>query len=654
MIKFHQGKKGLVFIAISIFLIAFYNYCSSSNFNDTGKIWGINFNYMAFAISFLGAAVVALIVYTVSIVLEGVLSKRAACITLSSFYSLFMIGIICWIYKVYMLENTEFSGTDLAYSFFREQVVSKAAYFAIMLCICLSSTIIFGAFTNGKKEKKKIIRVGFCLIIGFVASMLTFAPNPYRNNMWGAYHADAYINSIINVAHYVPYSDSMTSIYGHYGIVYLPFVKVFGDNLTAVAFTISLFVFLLYLAVGYIADYLVENDLLYCMVLIGVGGIGTTFFGMGQYWQVYPHRMLFPVLTLALIVFDTKRTLSVNKKVICYFLLAVLSLVFNIETGFVCMVVISVYVILIQPTIKMKFLGAISSLLYVVISFLTSFLIVNAYNLICGGYWNSIATFVFPIGSDIYNMFEILRAPLSDGCSIFIIPLVIFCSSIFFGLFEYVVDRKNEQRNVDIQKLPVIISVALCGLGLFTYYMDRPAPSCLGISHVNMILLLGTFSSFPRITMEKIKSIFSDSEIWFSKGIKTITCVLLVYFAFEAIIGLGGALSDRNKTVWQIKSFNNSIEEVKKSIPENTMGLFVGEIYYQLGWKNMVYTIDGADMNEIGISAIKDAIKEQDLIVVNEAAKNLWSLSSEDEGFVLDDTLITNDFTLLIYRRGGK
>lgn len=84
------------------------------------------------------------------------------------------------------------------------------------------------------------------------------------------------------------------------------------------------------------------------------------------------------------------------------------------------------------------------------------------------------------------------------------------------------------------------------------------------------------------------------------------------------------------------------------------MGLFVGEIYYQLGWKNMVYTIDGADMNEIGISAIKDAIKEQDLIVVNEAAKNLWSLSSEDEGFVLDDTLITNDFTLLIYRRGGK
>lgn len=116
----------------------------------------------------------------------------------------------------------------------------------------------------------------------------------------------------------------------------------------------------------------------------------------------------------------------------------------------------------------------------------------------------------------------------------------------------------------------------------------------------------------------------------------------------------GGALSDRNKTVWQIKSFNNSIEEVKKSIPENTMGLFVGEIYYQLGWKNMVYTIDGADMNEIGISAIKDAIKEQDLIVVNEAAKNLWSLSSEDEGFVLDDTLITNDFTLLIYRRGGK
>ena len=95
----------------------------------------------------------------------------------------------------------------------------------------------------------------------------------------------------------VPYTHNVTSIYGHYGLFFkIPMKLVHGDFRAFGLMMGGLG------ALTYIGAFLVLQMLVRRRILRVVAAFALAFpvLGMrgGYYWQVWPHRVLFPVLLL--------------------------------------------------------------------------------------------------------------------------------------------------------------------------------------------------------------------------------------------------------------------------------------------------------------------------------------------------------------------
>ena len=634
-----NNRIGLTTIAIFSFLIIFYKCASHSIWNDIGVIKGINFNIVAYAVSFLGAVLIGVTVYSLSsrLVLGGT-SKRM----LNVAYSIFLVIFILFVCLVYRDEPKLYAGYEFSISFFREQVQSRRVFLAVAMAV---SILVYSSINKKIKEKTrtKQLRLMISLAVACVCALLSFAPNVYKNNKWGIYHVDAYINSIINVAHFIPYNTSTTSIYGHYGIIYLPFVKLFGDSTFAIIVAISLFVLIMYLSISHILDFFIDNDLLFTITLIAISGISTTYFGAGQYYQGYPHRMLFCFFVINLIILYEKNQFQTAKRLLVSVSFGMIACLFNLETGMVCATVMGIYEFMNgnAPILK-RFSRIVWIAVFCVICFCGAYAIVCIYNKLVGGQLTTIKDFVYPIGSDAFDMQSILRTPLYESGG-FILQLFVFFSMTTIYVHKLIIRNEVKNRTKDI----VALCLAMSGIGVMTYFMNRTAPTCLAISHIQFVMCMGIACQELGWHCEGVEH---NPEVFFKNASSVILCVFCIYFALEGFIGLGGALNDRNNTVWDTKSYARSIKVLQDEVPENTLGVFMGEAYYSLGWTNMVYTMDWADITDCGIKKISEEVGKADSFLILEVMRGEKHIY-EPEGFHIRKKVETPDFTALLYEK---
>lgn len=613
-------------MGVAAILAAIFQMASKSRINEGDGMWhGLNFNLAVY----VGSLCAAFLIYMIFAAAADLIRRKRAASGYSPvtsnlrrrilyvIYTAFAAASFVLIYEIYAKECDGFAGEGAA-TYLRQQV-PHGLYFGFIVFIVAATLFSFAGKekTAGRNIR---FRIALALIFAVINAIALYCPNIFVDRASGVAHVHAVTNSIVHVAHFKPYDAHNISIYGHYGLICLPFVKLLGDDLFAVMQTIVVMGFVTFAAAFYTVNKVVRRDSAYFMALLSITGTTTLLNRRGHYFQTNPIRLLFPMLTLALIAYDTYRKDREKKKLVILLELAVGcgAVIWNNETGLFCVCVMMCVIVFRSlyehPLWSRYTLSAVGrAILYGLICAAGAYGIVNLYNIVCGGTVISPRLFIYPIHSGNYD-YNHLRAPLSSVASLYFAQILLFFLTALITLRRHYLKISTSEKPDTLY-----FALALSGLSSLIYFMNRTAYGNIAISYIQMCILLASYGEdalgFSKAAFrERLKSPFTY--------FKTLMTVLVfgcsMWLAIESVLYINACLDVRANNTWKTESMIAGIEEIRAKVPENTFGIgfCVPELYYQLGWDSALPMIDWSDMNELNREyAIEEALKHEYVLV---------------------------------------
>ncbi|TXJ13412.1 hypothetical protein [Brachyspira aalborgi] len=286
------------------------------------------------------------------------------------------------------------------------------------------------------------------------------------------HHHTAHFNSVFMVYNHIPYSKNMYSILGHYALLMQPFFKVFGLNVKTYALLMSILCGISALCVIITIFLLIKSS------FFRILGILITFFIYFtmefNYYAVAPLRIFFPsIMILYMAIIGNRKNILLT--ILGYFL-ASLSILWNAETGLVCLAslfISNIYVYCYDLTFKDKklYYNILLFIIFSICSLLIAYLILNICNIyLLGGEKQNIKDLLFPLITGQVNYTEIKIKKLFNYYFI-----VVF---IFLTTFIYYIKNMRIFNNGDIKLkyyIPSIIYISACALGVYAYAINRTA-----------------------------------------------------------------------------------------------------------------------------------------------------------------------------------
>ena len=281
---------------------------------------------------------------------------------------------------------------------------------AVMILLFLAElAVFFWMYENLSLKEKKgewIVWLTYAALVVLIFYCM-YTPNIYgRGEQGDNYHAHAYFNSVYNVYQGMPYTHNVTSIYGHYGLFFkIPMKLVHGDFRAFVLMIAGIG------TLAYICAFLVLQMLVRSRVLRILAALALTFpvLGMrgGYYWQVWPHRVIFPMLFLLYGTVILKKKWSNLWTAAGGYLLCMLAILWNTETGLLLTVSwAGLYISRLLSRKKWKirelFFSVGAQCAGMIFAFAGAYGIVNLYNLSKHSPMNSVRDFLIPLLSDGY------------------------------------------------------------------------------------------------------------------------------------------------------------------------------------------------------------------------------------------------------------
>lgn len=490
-----------------------------------------------------------------------------------------LIGI--WMILFYVNE------TNTEYSLNTSELIRRFFPFPLWITLMFTGTMVFLFLLRKNPSEKsygvrKKIRFIVALLFTIGTSVQFYAPNIFQDIQGGTYHSHAYTNSIINACWLIPYSKNMESLYGHYGIMYMPILKFMHkffhvDYLTGIFIIAAVLAGISILLFLYILNYLAKNDLIF---YLGMFAIGEEYFMLmqgGVYLQVHPHRMIFPILLAALALHEYKTGKERNIAAIC---ILTLSFVWSTEVGIVTMLSFALYRWF-QHAMDGKFFSFSKILLlirklllYVFLPFVLAYMIVSGYNLLSGGSILDFKEFMFPLISD-RDYIDKIELPLPNVTHAWIGTAILFLSTIITPLFHIFFPSHGEKKTEHFY-----FFIGVMGLGLMLYYINRPVEGSMFIILFLMLILQATILQKSQdIYLEwkdQNNSIFGKPDRFLLLSLRIITTFILFIMAFDSIYSMPKAWKTSSETIWKRDELMEFAEYVWVQVPPNAVSFGEG------------------------------------------------------------------------------
>lgn len=454
-------------------------------------------------------------------------------------------------------------------------------YFAVLFSF---SFLLFKVFCIYNK-KVKIIRGFFALVLSLTQASMLIAPNTINDEGGTLYHIHAYFNPIYNASDLIPFSRIIRSIYGHYSIFYIipmNILKIFGIPKLFAAMIITVIIGFVSFLLLYIAlNKLIDNDVLYVVIILSVSYISFYYYQAGQYYQLLPHRILFPSISLFIISLFVNR--SIPKWVI--YLFGCLAILWNVETGVVCTGSLLLYSLCYEITEEKNkiYIEILKDAFCILGSFFTAYIFVNVYNFGIGGKFFSVLDFIFPILSKDYRI-QVLELKLPNMFCLYFAYFIVFIFSIIVGLYKCL--KKDK-----IMETRLIIFSSSMGILLLTYFMNRASYNNMSISHIPFVVTLAC------IMQLMLKNKEDYCKLKCKGSLMLISCIFVSFYVLGALSGIPFSVNRRMKTSWDMTNHNTLCELFVEMIPKDTpaAGAGLSDIYSVLGWDPQIYIMDWAD-----------------------------------------------------------
>ena len=234
-----------------------------------------------------------------------------------------------------------------------------------------------------------------------------YTPNIFgRGELSDSYHGHAYFNSVYNIYQGMPYTHNVTSIYGHYALFFKIPLKLFHGDFRAFVMMLAMVGTLAHVCAFLTLQLLVESRVLR---IAGALAVAFPILGMrgGYYWQVWPHRVVFPMILLLYGAVILKKNYRGFISTAVGYLICLLAVLWNTETGiFLAIAWAAMYVSRYFSENRVKIgkllINTAAHSVGIVFSILGAYGVVNLYNVLKHSPVNSLEDFLVPLLSSNY------------------------------------------------------------------------------------------------------------------------------------------------------------------------------------------------------------------------------------------------------------
>ena len=481
-------------------------------------------------------------------------------------------ALVLWMILFYINEmNTDFPLNE-------EDLVRRFMPFPLWITLMAAGVVIcLFLLRKEQKEKtykiRKVIRAVVASVFTVLTSVQFYAPNIFQDIQGGTYHSHAYTNSIINVCWLIPYSEDMQALYGHYAIFYMPVLKVLHkffhiDYLTGLFAVSAVIAGISILLFVYVLDYLAKDDVIFYLAMFAIGEEYFMLMQGGVYLQVHPHRMIFPIMMVALALLEYKKQKKYN---ILAVVLIACSFVWSTEVGLVIMLAFALYRWAWQImdgerlSLKKMLLLVRELMIYAVIPFILAYAIVTGYNLIAGGSILDLKEFLFPLISD-RDYVSNIELPLPDVTHAWAGATALFLTVAGMGMLRIFFPQKEEKG-----RMPFYFLIGVMSLGLMLYYINRAAEGSIFIILFLMLLLQAVIlQKSQEIYLEwkeNRESVRKNPERFWFLSLRVITTLILFIMAFDSLYCMPKALKTSSETIWKRAELKEFADYVWVQVP---------------------------------------------------------------------------------------
>lgn len=524
---------------------------------------------------------------------------------------LLLSGHLLLLMKCYLNSSTVYPG--VSGEWFPWHNKSDWKMFCLMLVISVAGSLVF-LWARKQRKLVEILRYPAYLLASAIAGFSIYAPNWTANDRM---HGSAYYVSVYNALMNEPYTYSNQSIYGHYAILLKYPVKWLGGDYRAFNIVIAIVGGLSLLFVALALDLCIKNHFI---SVIAVWAVPMMFlYYPRNHWQMFPHRVIFAGIELYLIVALYYKRKAVLKAV--GYLVCCISMLWNMETGIVCLGVWAVTCIVyedfcLRSERDWKHFGGsvIRNVMYSVFTVIGLIGIFNLYNMPLGEQWHGLRFMLYPHAAS-WDMPEkiVVRAAeqavqtVADnavstgdaassweggfvtGLSVWF-PVQIsywYFVLLLMGMAVILYVVRMLFRRVD-KNDHIMGMAAVLALGHLTYFINRPCFDYLAIAFFESVMIMAIIAD--RQWDKRGGLAYGERGIQFL--FVSVLSILSVLAVWQTYFRIAGRIEDG---YYDLTEFETITEEIARKVPKDTYAIgMMGtqEIYAELGWDTQSHTMD--------------------------------------------------------------